>query len=135
NPWWKEYSENRRRRMVKAERLKRRRERVHEEIEVLEHTEKAQVDRERQNQERLPPVGTIGSRDRPRAVEVDDRRRRNESQKSWIPPAVEHVARGEEQDVLLPPPQPPVGEDDAGQKDDIDWCVEEHTSPFVRSSG
>jgi hypothetical protein len=93
NAWWKEDPEDRDRRLVKPERLERRRERIHEEIEVLEKAQKPQVDHKRQGEQRSPPIGFLGPRNQLCAKKIDHGRQGDQSEKTWIPPPRRHSWR------------------------------------------
>src|SRR3954469_16184361 len=124
DPGWKEDSQRRGRSVVEPESFERCRERVHEEVEVLKRTKEPEVDDEGDRQQQFAPCPVVGARDRSRAVEIDDRRRGNQCKEAWIPPPVEHVAGEKEQVILWSPPETPIGEDDQGQEDDANRCIE-----------
>ena len=127
-------AEHRDGRLMEPERLQRRSERVHEEVEVLERAEEAEIDDERQRQERAPSLAVVGPRDGFRTIEVDNRRRGDEREKPWIPPPVEDITGDEQHHVLLAPSETPVGERHERQKDDVDRGIEKHRgSPLPRA--
>ena len=101
--------------MVEAHRLERGRERIHEEVEVLEGRKKSDVDDQGDRQEHAAPAGVRRTGNRPRTIEVDDRRRADERQETRVPPSVEDVARDEQEHVLAAPSQSPIGEDDSAR--------------------
>jgi hypothetical protein len=109
---------------------------VHEEVEVLEEAEHAEV-RDNAHPEERALVLRAGFHPPRRAV-VDDRRRRDQDQEPRVNVAVEKVAAREQEDVLETVRQPPVdGREHQKEQDEIE-TVENHCAagaPLTRGAG
>jgi hypothetical protein len=93
--------------------------------EVLEESEHREVRGHRSEHEALAGSLRLRAVDRARQHEIKSRRADHEGEKAPVPPAVEEVAR-QQQQILGPEPQPPVREAHADQKNDVDRGVERH---------
>jgi hypothetical protein len=109
-----------------ADRPERLDERADEEVVVFEEPERAEICRQArgENDPLLPLCLCLGDAE-PHEV-IDERRREQEPEEAPIPPAVEHIARHQNQQILRTPRrlEPPIKEQHQRQKERVFRRVE-----------
>ena len=117
---------------LEAQRRQEFREGRGEEVEVLEEPEEAQVHGEADPQEQAPSSPVLRPPEPESDDVVDDRAEHDQREEAPIPPSVEEVARGEDQQVLgtkRPLRERPVDGEHERQEDGVDDGVELHGRP------
>src|SRR5271165_5962334 len=107
----KQNPQQRHRNVVETHRRQHSGERLDEEIEILEESEKAKVNNQRQDQEGPSLHGILQSGELPRYQKINAGATCHQKQESPIPPTVKEIACGEQEDILRPPAQFPIDHD------------------------
>ncbi len=130
--WWQHDAPDRARHMQSCQRGHVR-EGIDEETEVLEETQAAEIQYEGER-EQEPALRRGGAGLKTAGDEVVHHGGgAHQQQKAPVPPAVEEVACGEQEQVLRAQPQPPVEQYDERQEDDVDGRIEIHASAPARA--